>query len=160
MGALPHGVWQEVVDMAQTGPDRDERMMAGLAHASIAAFGMGIIASVVLWASEKEKSRYVATQALQATVYHIIGFCVFVVSMGCWLMLYFASFIPLMMSATQGSDEVPLVFILAMLLMVVPLIFMALWIAGGLWGAMRAFQGRDFRYLALGDWVERWMAAD
>ena len=146
--------------MVQNEPDRDERMMAGLAHASIAVFGMGIIGSVVLWASEKEKSRFVATQALQAMVYHIIGFCIFVVSMGCWLLLYFASFIPLMVSATQGSDEVPLVFIMAMVLMVVPLIFMGVWIAGGLWGAVRAFQGREFRYLALGDWVERWMAAD
>ena len=146
--------------MAQNRPDRDERMMAGLAHASIAAFGMGIIASVVLWASEKEKSRYVAYQALQATVYHIVGFCIFIVSMGCWLLLYFASFIPLMVTATQGSDEVPLVFIVAMVLMVVPLIFMGLWIAGGLWGAARAIQGREFRYFAVGDWVERWTAAD
>jgi len=134
--------------------------MAGLAHASVTIFGMGIIASVVLWASEKEKSHYVAYQALQATVYHIVGFCIFMVSMGCWLLLYFASFIPLMVTATQGSDEVPLVFILAMLLMVVPLIFMGLWIAGGLWGAARAFQGREFRYPVIGDRVERWMAAE
>ena len=146
--------------MAENGPSRDERTMAGLAHASVAVFGMGIIASVVLWANEKERSRYVAYQALQATVYHIIGFCIFMVSMGCWLLLYFASFIPLMFSATQGSDEVPLVFILAMLLMVVPLIFMGLRIAGGLWGAVRAFQGREFGYPAISDWVERWMAAD
>ena len=146
--------------MVQDGPDRDERTMATLAHASVAIFGMGIIASVVLWANEKERSRYVAYQALQAAVYHIVGFCIFVVSMGCWLVLYVASFIPLMVSATQGSEEVPLVFILAMLLMVVPLIFMGLWIAGGLWGAVRAFQGRAFRYFVFGDWVERWMAAE
>ena len=146
--------------MVQDGPDRDERTMAGLAHASIAIFGMGIIASVVLWATEKERSRYVAYQALQATVYHIVGFCIFIVSMACWLLLYFASFIPLLISATQGSDEVPLVFILAMLLMVVPLAFMGLWVVGGLWGAVRALQGREFRYLAIGDRVERWMAAE
>jgi uncharacterized Tic20 family protein len=146
--------------MAQDGANRDERTMAGLAHASVVIFGMGIIASVVLWASEKERSRYVAYQALQATVYHIIGFCIFMAGMGCWLLLYFASFIPLMVSATQGSDEVPVVFILAMVLMVVPLIFMGLWIAGGLWGAVRSFQGHDFRYLGIGDWVERWMAEE
>lgn len=146
--------------MANNGPNRDERTMAGLAHASIVMFGMGIIASVVLWASEKERSRYVAYQALQATVYHIIGFCIFMAGMGCWLLLYFASFIPLMVSATQGSEKVPLVFILSMLLMVVPLIFMGLWIIGGLWGAVRTFQGREFRYPAIGDWVERWMAGE
>jgi hypothetical protein len=65
-----------------------------------------------------------------------------------------------MISATQGSEEVPLAFILSMVLMVVPLIFMGLWIIGGLWGAVRAFQGHDFRYLGIGDWVERWMAGE
>ena len=146
--------------MTLNGPNRDERTMAGLAHASVVIFGMGIIASVVLWASEKERSRYVAYQALQATVYHIVGFVIFMAGMMCWLLLYFASFIPLMASATQGSDEVPAVFILSMLLMVFPLIFMGLWIIGGLWGAARAFQGHDFRYLVVGDQVDRWMAGD
>ena len=146
--------------MVQDGSNRDERTMAGLAHASVVIFGMGIIASVILWASEKDRSRYVAYQALQATVYHIVGFCIFMAGMMCWLLLYFASFIPLMVSATQGSEELPLAFILSMLLMVVPLIFMGLWMIGGLWGAVRAFQGHDFRYVAIGEWVERWMAAD
>lgn len=134
--------------------------MSALAHASIIVFGMGIIASVVIWVTQKERSRYVAFQALQATVYHIIGFCIFMASMLCWLILYFASFIPLMVAATQGSDDLPLGFLLATLLMVVPLIFMGLWIMGGLWGAVRTFQGSEFRYLIIGDQVERWMAAD
>jgi uncharacterized Tic20 family protein len=141
-------------------PNQDERTMAALAHASVIVFGMGIIASVVIWVTQKDRSRYVAFQALQATVYHIIGFCIFLAGMLCWLLLYFASFIPLMIATTQGSNDPPLGFILAMLLMVVPLIFMGLWIASGLWGAVRVFQGSDFRYLVIGDQVERWMAAE
>jgi uncharacterized Tic20 family protein len=139
-------------------PNQDERTMAALAHASIIAFGMGIIASVVLWATQKDRSRYVALQALQATVYHIIGFCIFMAGMLCWLILYFASFIPLMIAVEQGSNDPPVAFILSMLLMVVPLIFMGIWIICGLWGAVRAFQGRDFRYPVIGDQVERWLA--
>ena len=146
--------------MVQNGINQNERTMAALAHASIIVFGMGIIASVVLWATEKERSRYVAFQALQATVYHIVGFGIFMAGMLCWLILYFISFIPLMVAATEGSNDPPLVFILSMALMVVPLIFMGFWILGGLWGAVRAFQGRDFRYLVIGDQVERWMEAD
>ena len=146
--------------MEATGPTQDERTMAALAHASVIVFGMGIIASVVIWVTQKELSRYVAFQALQATVYHIVGFCIFMASMLCWLILYFASFIPLMVAATQGSDDPPLGFLLAMLLMVVPLIFMGLWIVGGLWGAVRAFRSSDFRYLIIGDQVERWLAVD
>ena len=146
--------------MEANGPTQDERTMAALAHASVIVFGMGIIASVVIWVTQKELSRYVAFQALQATVYHIVGFCIFMAGMLCWLILYFASFIPLMVAATQGSDDPPLGFLLAMLLMVVPLIFMGLWIVGGLWGAVRAFRSSDFRYLIIGDQVERWLAVD
>jgi uncharacterized Tic20 family protein len=134
--------------------------MAALAHASVIVFGMGIIASVVLWATQKDRSRYVAMQALQATAYHIVGFGVFMAGMLCWLILYLASFIPLMIAVEQGSNDAPLGFILATVLMVVPLVFMGLWIAGGLWGAVRTFQGRDFRYVVIGDQVARWMAAD
>jgi uncharacterized Tic20 family protein len=134
--------------------------MAALAHASVVVFGMGIIASVVLWATEKDRSGYVAFQALQATVYHIVGFAIFLAGMLCWMILYFASFIPLMIAAEQGSSDPPLAFILSLLLMVVPLVFMGLWIIGGLWGAARAFQGSDFHYLVIGQQVERWMAAE
>ena len=144
--------------MSETRTNQDERIMAALAHASSILFGMGAIGAIVIWATQKDKSRYVAFQALQATIYQIAGVLVTAIGWCCWLALYFASFIPLMSAAEQEASQVPAVFWIATLLMFVPLALMGLWTLGGLWGAVRALQGRDFRYLLIGTPLERWLA--
>lgn len=143
--------------MNQEIPTQDDRIMAALAHGSAIIFGMGIIAAVVLWATQKEKSRYVAFQALQALVYQIAGVIVQIAGWCCWTALYFLSFIPLV-AAAESSSEPPLFFWVSMALMVVPFALMGLWIIGGLWGAVRTLQGRDFRYLVIGPQLERWLS--
>ncbi len=62
--------------MSETGPNQEERIMAALSHGSVVLFGAGVIAAIVLWVTQKEKSAYVAFQALQATVYQMIGLVV------------------------------------------------------------------------------------
>jgi uncharacterized Tic20 family protein len=145
--------------MVDTKPTQDERILATLAHSSVVVFGMGIIAAVVVWATQKDDSRYVAFQALQAAAYQILGFAAFMVGMCCWMTLYFFSFIPLMVAVEQGSNEPPALFILSLVLMVVPFAFMGLWILGGVWGAVRTLQGREFSYLLVGDWLQRRLAS-
>jgi uncharacterized Tic20 family protein len=145
--------------MNEPQPNQEERIVSALTHSSIILFGMGAIVAVVVWATQKERSRYVAFQALQSLVYQMAGFLAFGVSMCCWLALYFASFIPLMAAAEQGSNDPPLFFIGAMALMLVPFAVMGLWILGGLWAAVRTLQGRDFSYLVIGNQLKRWLAA-
>lgn len=145
--------------MSEAKLNQDERIMAAMAHGSAIIFGMGIIAAVVLWATQKEKSRYVAFQALQALVYQIAGVVVQIVSWCCWTALYFGSLIPLLAAAENSSDP-PLFFWVSMGLMVVPFALMGLWIIGGLWGAVRALQGRDFRYAVIGTQLERWLSRE
>lgn len=139
-------------------PSQDERTMAALAHGSILLFGMGVVAAIVLWVTQKEKSRYVAFQALQAVVYHIAGFAIFLVSMACWMALYFVSLIPLMTTPEESAGAALWIFVLATLLMLAPFVQMGLWIVGGWWGAARALQGREFRYIVIGRYLERWLA--
>jgi uncharacterized Tic20 family protein len=145
--------------MNEETPTQDDRIMAALAHGSAIIFGMGIIAAVVLWATQKDRSRYVAFQALQALVYQVAGVIVQIISWCCWTALYFLSFIPLL-AAAESSSEPPLFFLVSMALMVVPFALMGLWIIGGLWGAVRTLQGRDFRYLVIGSQLERWLSTD
>jgi uncharacterized Tic20 family protein len=144
--------------MNEAKPSQDERTMAALAHGSVILFGMGAIAAILIWMTQKEKSRYVAFQALQATAYQLVGVLVSIVSWCCWMALYFLSFIPLVAAAETSSDP-PAVFWLAMFLMFVPLGLMGLWILGGLWGAVRGLQGRDFRYILIGQQLERWLGS-
>lgn len=144
--------------MSNREPTQEEKIMSAIAHGSVILFGTGIIAAIIIWITQKEKSHYVAFQALQSVIYQSIGLLVFGVSMCCWLGLYLLSIIPLVVSAEQGSSDPPAFFIFSMLLMVVPFAIMGLWILGGIWGTIRTLQGRDFRYLVLGDQLERWQA--
>lgn len=143
--------------MNVTKPSQDERTMAALAHGSAILFGMGAIAAILIWMTQKEKSRYVAFQALQATAYQLAGVLVSILSWCCWTALYFLSFIPLI-AAAEASADPPAVFWLSMFLMFVPMGLMGLWILGGLWGAVRVLQGREFRYILIGQQLERWMS--
>jgi uncharacterized Tic20 family protein len=152
-------MFSEVI-MNNTAPTRDERTMAALAHGSVILFGMGIIAAVAIWITQKDKSRYVAYQALQALVYQFAGLVVAMIGWCCWLALYFASFIPLMFTVEQGGNDPGWLIIFATLLMFIPLALMGLWTLGGLWGAVRTLQGRDFRYLVIGQQLERWLDAN
>jgi len=142
--------------MSEPQRTQDERIMSALSHGSIVLFGTGVIAAIVIWVTQKEKSAYIAFQALQATVYQLIGLVVVMLGWCCWTALYFLSMIPLIAAADSGGDP-PAVFWLSLMLMFVPLAVMGLWVLGGLWGAVRTLQGRDFRYLILGDQVERWL---
>jgi uncharacterized Tic20 family protein len=143
--------------MKNTGPNQEERILAALAHGSALLFGMGIVAAVVVWVTHKDRSRYVAFQALQALVYQAAGLLLQILAWCCWMAIYFASFIPLV-AAAETANEPPMFFLLSLLLMVVPFALMGLWILGGLWGTVRVLQGREFRYLMLGPQLQRWLA--
>jgi hypothetical protein len=99
----------------------------------------------------------VAFQALQAVAYHIAGFAIFIVGMGCWLALYFISFIPLMTTPEESAGGALWIFLVATFLMLVPFAQMGLWILGGAWGAVRTLQGKDFHYVVIGRYLERWL---
>jgi uncharacterized Tic20 family protein len=145
----------------ETQPSADERVTAALAHGMVIAYGLGAVGAVVIWLLQKEKSRYVAFQALQAAVYQLVGLLVYIIGWSCWGCLYGLSFIPMIANAEKYKDATPPIFFFISLgLMAVPLGLMGLWMLYGLWGALRAFQGRDFRYIVLGRMLERYLAEE
>jgi uncharacterized Tic20 family protein len=145
----------------ETQPSADERVTAALAHGMVIAYGLGAVGAVVIWLLQKEKSKYVAFQALQAAVYQLVGLLVYIIGWSCWGCLYGLSFIPMIANAEKYKDAAPPIFFFISLgLMVVPLGLMGLWMLYGLWGALRAFQGRDFRYIVLDRMLERYLAGE
>ena len=144
---------------SEEGISRDEKTLAGLAHGSI-VLGLftngvgGILAALVIWLTQREKSAYVGAQALQALGYQAIVFAVTMTIWCCWGALWMAMiFLPLF------SDPVSEEAVLAgtwggMLLMVVPLSLWAVTTLYGLWGAARCLGGHDFKYVVIGNWLE------
>ena len=145
--------------MTESQPTQDERLLAALSHGSVILFGIGVLAGIVIWATQKERSPYVAFQALQAVVYQLVGVLATMAAWCCWGALYFASMVPLMTTVEQNPTQPPWFFLFSLFLMFVPLALMGLWILGGTWGAVRTLQGRGFRYLIIGDRLERWLSA-
>jgi uncharacterized Tic20 family protein len=143
-------------------PTQDERVMAALAHISALLPMMGVIAPIVIWVTQKEKSQYVAFQALQALAYQLTMIMAWFVGMGCYMLSFFGTFITIPFSSSSGNSHS--VSPLFGLTFIIPfLVFGAIFCGGflfviyGVIGAIMAFQGKPFRYFVLGKSLERFM---
>jgi uncharacterized Tic20 family protein len=161
---------------------QDDRIMAALGHATIIWPLMGIIAPVIIWATQREKSDFVAFQALQAAVYHITlilgglvwGLClmcsyfgIFVAGMGLPLSMFFT--IPLegptpeelppgaVVGIIVGFVAMFVFYLLIFALLLLVLMLWAAYIAYGLYGAVATLRGKDFRYVIIGSRLERYL---
>ena len=132
-------------------PPAENRLLAALAHAGILTQGLGMIVGVVVYITQREKSRYVAFQGLQAAVFQVFSLLVVIASWVVWTACYTLSFIPLI---TSGSEEPGAFFWVATGSMIIPLVIMLLFGLMGLIGALRVWQGADFRYPIVGNWLE------
>jgi uncharacterized Tic20 family protein len=139
---------------------QDEKTLAGLAHGSILlgllTSGMGgIIAALVIWIVQKEKSAYVAAQALQALVFQAITFLLTMIAWCCWGVLYMALiFVPLISNPGAYESTPPAGLWVGLALMIVPFGIWGLTILYGLYGAVRCLGGHDFKYAVIGNWLD------
>jgi uncharacterized Tic20 family protein len=63
--------------------------MAALAHIAAIVPFMGVIAPIIIWATQKDKSEYVAFQSLQAVAYQLVMILAWFVGMGCYMLSSF-----------------------------------------------------------------------
>jgi uncharacterized Tic20 family protein len=139
---------------------QEEKVLAGLAHSSV-VLGLftngigGIVAALVIWASQKEKSVYAARQALQALVYQGVTFVVTMLAWCCWGAVWMALlFPPLLTEPARYANTVPAGMWVGLSLIVIPLAIWGLTILYGLWAAARCLGGHEFRYVIIGKWLE------
>ncbi|MDO8670624.1 MAG: DUF4870 domain-containing protein [Dehalococcoidia bacterium] len=120
---------------------QDERTMAMLAHGSailnvITGIG-GIAVALVIYLTQKEKSPWVAFQALQSLIFQTV------VSVVLWIAVFISV---LLMSILIGCITLPITLLLAVGA-----------IAYSLYGAIQVYQGSEFRYVFVGDWLSQQM---
>jgi uncharacterized Tic20 family protein len=139
---------------------QDERGLAGLAHASI-LLGIftggvgGIIAALVIWLSQKDKSAFVAGQSLQALVYQAVTYLITMAFWCCWGLAWMVLIlVPLANNPEAYDNNPPATLWLGLVLMIVPLAAWGLTILYGIYGAARCFGGHDFKYVIIGNWLE------
>lgn len=131
----------------------ESRLLAALAHGSIILQGVGMLVGVLVYITQREKSRFAAFQALQAAVYQLITMIVVIAIWVLWSICYMLSFIPLI--GLPEDAPPPPIFWVGLSSMVIPLAIMVLFGLYGLWAALRVWQGHDFRYALVGGWLER-----
>lgn len=133
----------------------NERTWAALAHAStllnLAAPGVGgIIASLVIYLSYKERSTWVAFHALQATLFQLLQLAAIIIVGGSWVIGFIFSFITIGFGALIAVPVMFITFFLGAVILLAGMIY-------GIYGAFQVNQGKDFIYFWAGNWAAQIM---
>lgn len=143
-------------DAGSSPTTQDNRIIASIAHASILIPNISVIFPLIIWLSQKEKSRFVAFQALQSLVYQFILLIGWYATIACSILLIF-----IMGFTNTGFDTSSPGSELAILLPFLGISFILLISLGfviyGVIAAVLTLQGQNFRYFLIGDWLLRTM---
>ena len=140
---------------------QDERVMAAVAHATIVFSAVGLIGPLVIWGTQREKSTLLAFQALQAAAYQFILLLAGLLA-GALYMCSFLAFqaLALLSLPVERGAAVCLPLLGMSCTFGILFLLMLAWLAYigyGLFGAASVFQGKDFRYVIIGPWLERYL---
>jgi len=147
-------------------PNQNDKIMAALAHVSAILPFMGVIAPIVIWVTQKDKSEYVAFQALQAVVYQLSMILAWFVGMGCYMLSFFTTFLGIPFAGESGQIDPSIAPLFALGFIIPFLVFGAIFVGGalfviyGLIAAIQVFQGKDFRYFIIGTRLENYLQKD
>jgi uncharacterized Tic20 family protein len=131
---------------------RDERILAAVAHGTVALPYLGFIAPLAIWITQRDWSQFVAFHALQALLFQISMAVILTMISLCG----FAGIIPpLLGTINPALGNVPewLYFIplgVQLIWVASVLLILATFIALGLTATMRTLSGRDYSYPIIG----------
>jgi uncharacterized Tic20 family protein len=162
------GAGQEVVNTETVRVPTDEWTAAALAHTSVLltlilgmAGGIGILVGpvipLVMYLGYRGKSRFVAFHALQSFAYHAVGvlfYAVLVAVMAVWIAIAW-TVSGLLSAVLVGLLLMPFALLLTLLTIALLVCIPFAWLGYGLYAAYQVYQGRDFRYWSIGEWLER-----
>lgn len=144
--------------------DQEEKIMTALAHISILLPFMGLIAPIVIWVTQKDKSSYINFQALQAIAYQVSFLLLWFIIMGCYMCSFFGMFFIMPAGAilAEGGEEtvgaiMALTFFVPFTIIFTAIGLFLLIVVYGIIGAIMTLQGRDFQYIFIGKKVKQFM---
>lgn len=131
--------------VAQNSEDRTWSMLAHLSVLLNLVTGiLGPIVAIIIYFVYKDRSKYIAYQSMQSFVQQLVCWVgAGLVIAGMWIVTALLSII------LVGLVCIPFSLILSLILAALPLVSLVY----GVVGAVETSQGKDFRYLWVGDWV-------
>jgi uncharacterized Tic20 family protein len=138
----------------------DEKMMAVLVHGSVFLMFAGPIVPVIIWVSQRKKSKYVSFHALQAMGYQALYFWLWIFVF-ILIMILFVCLIPFLGLLVESSRDTTIApFLVQIPVFLTVFGFLGLFFILGLAGAISCLLGHDFRYPFLGKWLEKYLSYD
>lgn len=140
-------------NLIQQEPTSDERLLALLSHLSV--FMGGIILPLIIWATQKDKSKFVRFHSLQAIFYQLALAGIIILFVIVLLIILFASGIglgALENSGAGGGKDLPAFFIVLMIIFYGGIFLMV--IAGmgySIYVALKSFKGELIRIPVIGN---------
>lgn len=136
---------------------QEDRLLAALSHASIIFAGISIFVPLVIYATHKEKSRFLAFQTLQAFYYQLVGILLGFILPFCIIgVVLVAAFIPLFTRSGVSYESFLSIMMITSMAMIGLLALVSIaYIVYGVVGGVQTYQGKDFRYAVIGKRVEK-----
>jgi uncharacterized Tic20 family protein len=137
--------------------NQEIRLLAAISHAAVLFTNIGFIIPIVIYLTQKKKSSYLGFQALQALIWQVVMFVFTILTSSC---MVGSIFIPVLLTTASQNER----FIgfsgggifIAMMISVFLMIFGNLaFIIYGIIGAVMTYQGKDFRYVLIGNRIEK-----
>jgi uncharacterized Tic20 family protein len=141
---------------------QDERIMAALSHISVLLPLIGVLAPILIWVTQKEKSRFVAFQSLQALAYQLSMIIAYALGMACYICSFFGNIGTILFGTSTGYGNniqsfAEGMFFIPFLVMCMIILGGSVYVIYGVIGAIMSFRGNIFRYIIIGKRVERYM---
>lgn len=136
---------------------QEVRLLAAISHAAVLFTNIGFVVPVGIYLTQKKKSSYLVFQVLQALIWQIVMFVFSMLASSC---MVGSILIPVLLTtASQNEKLIGLsgggIFIAIMISVFVMTIGNLGFIVYGIIGAVMTYQGKDFRYVFIGNRIEK-----
>lgn len=141
--------------------NRDERLISGLCHLAVFVPLWGILVPLIIWLLEVKEPSEFRRDTLQAMVYQtvqaVITGVIYVIAM----VFYFVAAIPIaILSENSPSDSGMMILLMGiglivMFLLLICLLFLALFQTLGIVAAVKVWKGQSYRYPIIGKLLDR-----
>lgn len=148
---------REVQPVASPFISQEIRLLAAISHASVLFPNIGFLIPIGIYATQKQKSSYLGFQALQALIWQIVMFVFTILTSSC---MVGSIFIPVLFAtSTQNERLIGLsgggIFFAVIISVVLMLVGNLTFVIYGIIGAVMTYQGKDFRYVFIGNRIDK-----
>lgn len=131
-------------------PSQDERIAGALAHVGALIPAIGLLIPILIWITQKDRSRFSGFQALQAAAYQLILLLAAFLGWGCYVGSFLISFVLLALTKNSVGWAASLPFFIPFSILLGMGLGWLVFVLYAIRAAVQTFRGRDFRYLIIG----------